>query len=59
MLYVVSPSHPMWMRGLKSSAASVAVYLVVSHPMWMRGLKHAMAEEMIKMAYRIPCRCVD
>ena len=39
MLYVVSPSHPMWMRGLKSSAASVAVYLVVSHPMWMRGLK--------------------
>ena len=39
MLYVVSPSHPMWMRGLKSFGGPGTVKVILSHPMWMRGLK--------------------
>ena len=35
-------SHPVWVRGLKLSAAQVISAINRSHPVWVRGLKPKM-----------------
>ena len=35
-----SPSHPVWVRGLKLEYAQYLDSRKASHPVWVRGLKH-------------------
>ena len=37
--YEVTPSHPMWVRGLKLNLMLLDMRQPPSHPMWVRGLK--------------------
>ena len=37
---IADSSHPLWVRGLKSShPLRVLYYKMLSHPLWVRGLK--------------------
>ena len=52
-------SHPLWMRGLKSSWSNIGVLYEKSHPLWMRGLKSTWTGIFRKRKRRILYGCVD
>ena len=41
-LYIPLPSHPTWVRGLKSLWLRLVVLIALSHPTWVRGLKSSL-----------------
>ena len=57
--YVITASHPSWMRGLKLKTSGMIYKDALSHPSWMRGLKHQYQVKGHVQGSRILRGCVD
>ena len=54
-----SPSHPVWVRGLKQYVFAYKLVVAESHPVWVRGLKQPEFADLGQQPSRTPCGCVD
>ena len=57
---IASPSHSLWVRGLKSFWMLAIWVAFKSHSLWVRGLKYLKLERVGPIpGRRTPCECVD